>query len=289
MASVGRWLARILMGLIGIVAVAGIAIYAMSERYLTRTYPVRTVAITRPTDSVSLARGAHLARISCFGCHGDSLQGKVFFDVPMVGRIVAPNALERLTGYSDPQLAGLIRYGVRPDGTSPVIMPPKGMYHMSDADLAAIIAYLRTLPTVPTPKDLPRSSYGPVGRLGLITGQFGTATNAIDTTVARIGADTASAGSRAGEYLANMICTSCHGTNLTGDPATPSPSIVNAAGYTLPELTTLFRTSTPRNSATKLTLMAVIARTDLKYLTDDEIAAIHGYLTTLPASGVPHK
>ena len=117
-------------------------------------------------------------------------------------------------------------------------------------------------------------------------GQFKTANGYIDTTVARVGADTASMGSRHGEYLARLICTSCHGNALTGDPATPSPSIAQAYGYSLAEFTRLLRTGTPRSPERKLTLMAEVARNDLKNLTDEEIAAVHAYLRQLPTSGV---
>ena len=84
MAGPGRWLTRILLGLVGLIALALVVIYVMSERYLARTYPVREVAITLPTDSASLARGERLARLSCYGCHGETLTGTVMFEAPLV-------------------------------------------------------------------------------------------------------------------------------------------------------------------------------------------------------------
>lgn len=287
MASVGRWIGRVLLGLVGILCVAAVAIYFMSERYLARTYPFREVAVTLPTDSASLARGEHVARFSCHSCHGDSLTGQVMFDEPMIARTVAPNAVVTAAAYTDAQLAGLLRYGVRPDGTSPMVMPPNGMYHMSDADLAAVIAYLRSQPQR-TGTPLPRPSYQLIGRLGMVIGEFPTAVNMIDTTVARVGADTAAMGSRQGEYLARMICSDCHGASLTGaasGPA-PSPSLSGAHGYSLAEFMTLARTSAPRVAGTAIPNMADVATHVLRHLTDDELAAMHAYLAALPASGV---
>jgi hypothetical protein len=46
------------------------------------------------------------------------------------------------------------------------------------------------------------------------------------------------------------------------------------------------RTGTPRDPATKLTLMAEVAKTDLHNMTDDEIASVHAYLLTIGAAGV---
>ena len=79
----------------------------------------------------------------------------------------------------------------------------------------------------------------------------------------------------------------CRGAKRTGDPATPSPSIASASGYDRTQFTELLRTGTPRDPATKLTLMAEVAKATLKRLTDNEIAVIHTYLAALPQTGVP--
>ena len=285
MKTLTRWLVRILGGIVVLLVVALGVIYVLSERAMGAKYPFHEVALAPPTDSASLARGEHLARLSCYGCHGDSLRGRVMFDVPGVARLVAPNAMEKLANYTDAEFAGFMRYGVRKDGSSVFVMPPGGFWHMSDADLSALIAYVRRQPTAATPT-LPARSFRPLGRMGVAMGQFPNAFQERDTTGERIGADPAYLTTRQGEYFARMICTGCHGSRLTGDPQTPSPSIALAAGYSLPQLTTLLRTGTPRDPATKLTLMAEVAKSDLHLLTDAEIAAVHGYLASLPLSGV---
>ena len=50
---------------------------------------------------------------------------------------------------------------VRKDGTSPFVMPPPGFYHISDSDLGALIAYLRSLPVVHD--SLPANTYRILG------------------------------------------------------------------------------------------------------------------------------
>ena len=121
-----------------------------------------------------------------------------------------------------------------------------------------------------------------------MTGQFKTAVAAFDTTHERVGQDTAWATTRHGEYLSRLICTECHGINLTGSAGPPAatPSIALAAGYAAEEFKTLLRTGTPRVPTTQLTLMAETARQSLSLLTDAEIAAIYEYLKALPATGV---
>jgi mono/diheme cytochrome c family protein len=79
--------------------------------------------------------------------------GDVGFEVPGAGTVIGPNLTpDRATGlgaWSDQQVEAAIRHGVRPDGRvlSPV-MPWPEFSHMSDADVRAIIAYLRTLKPV---------------------------------------------------------------------------------------------------------------------------------------------
>ena len=282
-----RWLARIFGGLLLVVLVAVVAIHVLSNRIIHRRHAFTPHVIAVPADSASIARGERLARMRCFGCHGDSLQGRSdFFDEPMIARIVAPNVPQKLATLTDAEFAGFLRSGVRKDGTSPFVMPPPGFYHLSDADIGALLAYLRSLP-VDTVR-LPANSYRLLGRLGLALGQVETAVASFDTTQQRVGQDPAWATTRKGEYLARVICTECHGLRLTGDSAGGggTPSLAGAAGYTAEQFLTLVRSGTPREPTRQLDLMAEVALRSLKYLTDDEISAIHGYLSTLPLKGV---
>lgn len=287
-----RVLTRILAGLLAVIALAVVAIYIQSNRIINRKHAFRESPVTVPSDSVALAEGERFARMRCFGCHGDSLQGRVFFDEPRIARLVAPEVPATLATLTDAEFAGFLRSGVRKDGTSPFVMPPPGFYHISDADLGALIAYIRTLPV--RHNELPSNSYRLMGRLGVVLGQFNTAVTAYDTTMERVGEDPAWATTRKGEYIARLVCTECHGLRLTGDPGaaggeSPSPSLAGASGYTPEQFTALLRTGTPREPTTRLGLMAATARGSLKYFTDDEIAALYGYLTTLPLTGVATK
>lgn len=290
MAAVRRWIARIVIGIVALLVVAVGAVYALSERKLAQKFPVPSFALAARTDSLSIARGEHLARMSCYGCHGEGLAGTVLIDDPAFGRLIAPNVSTMIPKYTDAQLATLLRYGIRPDGSSPMLMPPAPFWHLSDDDLASVIAYVRTVPAVAN-KVEGTSRYGVVSRALLVANVFPVAAIAIDTTVPRVGADPAILGARRGEYLSRLICGDCHGATLTGssDGPAPSPSLSLALGYSLPEFTTLFREGKAREAGKAIPNMADVVKHGLHHLTDDELAAIHGYLSALPASGVKLK
>jgi mono/diheme cytochrome c family protein len=107
-------------------------------------------------------RGEYLVRgiAGCGNCHTPmGPQGPVM-DQELAGRLVenseaftaiAPNITPagRIADWSDADLARAIREGIRPDGS--LIGPPMpyAMYrNLSDSDLAAIVAFLRTVPSV---------------------------------------------------------------------------------------------------------------------------------------------
>ena len=167
----------------------------------------------RAQDAALLARGKHLLEVTgaCGNCHtpmgpqgplsGMTLAGGTVFDEPpfrAVASNITPDPDTGIGGWTDAQLARAIREGIRPDGS--LIGPPMPMtlYRgLSDRDLAAIVAFLRTVPPVRNPVErsvyrisLP-PAYGP---------PVGSVPEPADTTLAR------------GEYLANAVahCMECH-------------------------------------------------------------------------------
>ena len=167
-----RWIGIALGGLAALVIVAYAVVYVLSERVLQHTYAIPAVAISIPTDPASIAEGWRLATFrGCVGaCHGKQAEGVVMFDEPMIGRVVAPNLSAAARRYSDAQLAVAIRNGLRPDGTSMVVMPSEMLVGLTDEDLGRMIAFLKTLPAVAGPG--PSITLGPLGRIGVATGKF---------------------------------------------------------------------------------------------------------------------
>lgn len=127
--------------------------------------------VTPVLAETPVERGEYLVRgpMGCGNCHtplgpegpvaGQELAGRLVDDNPAF-TAWAPNITPggRAAGWSDAELAHAIREGLRPDGS--LIGPPMPftMYRgISDADLAAVVAFLRTLPAVEN--ETPASTY----------------------------------------------------------------------------------------------------------------------------------
>jgi mono/diheme cytochrome c family protein len=111
-----------------------------------------------------VARGRYLVEgiAGCGNCHtpkgpqgdvpGMDLAGGTVFDEPpfrAVASNITPDPETGIGRWTDAEVARAIREGIRPDGR--VIGPPMPieLYRgISDADLAAMVAYLRTVPAV---------------------------------------------------------------------------------------------------------------------------------------------
>jgi mono/diheme cytochrome c family protein len=132
-------------------------------------------ALAAQPDAALLARGTYLMNgvVACGNCHvargakGEplfdrGLSGGMVFDEPPMFKAFAPNITPDVeTGigkWTDAQLAKAIREGVRPDGS--IIGPPMPVEfyrHLSDRDLAAIVAWLRA--QAPVRNAVPKSQF----------------------------------------------------------------------------------------------------------------------------------
>lgn len=127
------------------------------------------VASSGAAGADEAGRGAYLARImDCAGCHmprgpdgapvvdAGLSGGNVGFEIPGLGIFWPPNLTPDATGlrdWTDQEVSDAIRHGVRPDGRilAPA-MPWPAYADLTDADAAALVAYLRSLPPVETPR-----------------------------------------------------------------------------------------------------------------------------------------
>jgi cytochrome c553 len=281
-----RWLRRIgivLGGAAGLLGVAAMVVYVWSERVIDRHYSLPTAMASIPQDAASIVEGRRLATVyGCMdGCHGKQGRGVLFFDVPAIARLNAPNLSVAARRYSEPQLVNIIRSGLRPDGTSVFVMPSQSFAAMTDQDVGRIVAFLKTLPPIEGPGA--HVSLGPIGRFGIITGRFKTAAQEI--AEGRTPAPARTALAERGRYLARTICTECHGAVLQGDsnPDFTSPDLRIVAAYSAGDFTRLMRTGTALGGR-ELGIMRTRAQNNLSHLTDEEIAALYEYLHTLTAN-----
>jgi mono/diheme cytochrome c family protein len=266
-----RW-AAIVVGSIVVVALA--VIYGVSEYRLHETFDIAAAPVDVPTDSAGLALGRHIfVTRGCTGCHGDNLAGEVFFDDPMIARLVAPNVTKAIRTYSDPELARLLRHGVRPNGRGVAVMPSSMFYHLDDADLGALIAYLRTLPEQKG-GDLPPTKLRILARVGLVAGQYKLEPRSIVHDAPRVAKGPEPAA--LGLYLAKTSCTECHGMKLEGGDGTPALSIV--AGYSAAEFAKLMREGVPKDGRV-MEMMTPVAKGRFSHFSDDEVGGLYAYLS----------
>jgi len=260
---------------ITLVVAVCVVVYAVSEYRLRQTFDIAATPITVPTDSAAIAAGRHIFETrGCEGCHGPGLSGKVFFDQPWLARLIAPNVPKSIRGYSDPELARLLRHGVRPNGQGVAVMPSSMFYHLDDEDLGALIAYVRTVPER-AGDPLPSNSMRLLARLGLTMGQYKVEPRNIahDTPRAPKGPDAASLG----RYIAMSSCTECHGQRLQGTPQ-GAPALVIVGGYTPSEFAKLMREGVPKDGKER-EMMSPVARSRFSHFTDEEVAALYAYLS----------
>ena len=185
------------------------------------------VGCSAPQESASapeddlLARGTYLMQgiVACGNCHTPkSPDGQPIESMELAGSFViedpgftayaaniTPDPETGIGNWSDSEIIRAIREGIRPDGTVIGMPMPFGWYRdISDRDVAAIVAYLRSVP--PVRNVVPKSEY----RVPLPP-NWGSPV----TSVPDVSRDDQLA---YGKYLANALghCTECHTPMVDG-------------------------------------------------------------------------
>jgi mono/diheme cytochrome c family protein len=215
-----KWTGIIFGGLIVLTLLAGLALYPIGMKKLTKTYPNITVeTVNIPTDADAIARGRHVATIwACTKCHGEDLSGKIITNdpitgtIPIFGTIPVSNLTSGKGGvsqsYTDTDWVRAIRHGVKPNSQAEIFMY---VSTISDQDLGDLIAYLKQIPSVD--KDLPAISYGPIVPIFPAVGIFTPAAELIDHNAPRPADPAPGETVEYGRYL-SAICAECHGAGI---------------------------------------------------------------------------
>ena len=282
-----KWIGIVLSVLIGLIIVVAVALYVSVGARLSKTYTIQPEAVTIPSDAAALERGERLAAIYCAGCHGEDYGGTAFFNDPALATVNAPNLTPGKGGasseFTDANWVLAIRHGVDPhEGKPLLVMPSKDLYYLSDADLGAIIAYMKGLP--PVDKEWDEYKFTPMAQILLGIGAFGEAIPAevIDHTGPRPVAPAAGVTTTYGGYLVKTFgCATCHGKDLSGgkDPnpaAPPAPNLTRSGELRL-------WTETDFITAVRTRVAEFMPWKDMHQMTDDELKAIWLYLNSLPA------
>jgi mono/diheme cytochrome c family protein len=217
-----KWLGVLLASLLALLVLAAGTIYGVSAARMNRSYDLGDEPVMVPTDAASVAYGRHVATVRfCLDCHGENLGGRVVVEDPMVGRIVSSNLTSGQGGvgavYTDADFERAIRNGVGPDGKPLIIMPSHEFYPLSDQDLGALIAYIRSIPAVDT--NPPSMSIAlPLRALYVLTDDINLLpAERINHAIPHPEAPPAGVTVEYGQYLA-ITCTGCHGEGLSGGP-----------------------------------------------------------------------
>ncbi len=271
-----KWVKRIALAVVGLVVIALATLYGGSEWIIRRSHGVPLAAIAVPSDGASVAEGGRLAKLfGCRSCHGLEGQGRIWNGPPaFVARIAPPAIAGKVAGYSDAELARLVRHGIKKDGTSLYVMATFSQQHIADDDMGKLIAWMRTLK--PTPRDVGWGiKWGPVGRLGVLKGEFTPSfqTGTVAQTVRP---------ANVGRYFFNTMCSECHRLyepQPAGGGSQIAPALAPmAASYDPAAFRKLLRTGVGM-SGRDLGLMKEVGTEATYALTDQEIAAIQQYLT----------
>jgi mono/diheme cytochrome c family protein len=245
-------------------------VYLASEALIERRYPLPTVA--GPASPVPIGRGEHLVHIAgCADCHGANLEGR---RMKLAGalRLWSSNLRFAAAHMSEAEFERVLRRGIAPDATGLWGMPSPDYAYMNETDVAALLAYLRSLG--PAGPERPRPAWNRAARLALLNGRIQPAPLA-----ARDAQPSLDMGPRydGGRYLARIACSECHGTDLGGSPQQGAPNLGTITLYSRPALFNLLRRGFGARGR-RVPAMHRLATVRFHFFADYEIMALYDYL-----------
>ncbi|HEY6041473.1 MAG TPA: cytochrome c [Anaerolineae bacterium] len=230
-----KWPGLILAGLLTLLLAFVSFSYGKGLLALYAPKPVAAVNITVARTPEQIARGEHIASMLCASCHTTDgnlpLSGgkDLSEDTPLpLGTIFPPNITPggKLAQLTDNDVFRILRTGVEPGGRL-TFMAAFPVHNLSDEDAVALIAYLRTAPSVQ--KENPPAVASPLMVFLLGAGVVSTEAPA---TIQPVTAPPKGVTVEYGQYVKSfMDCTGCHGPTLSKDGGMLEPP--NAANLTL--------------------------------------------------------
>lgn len=237
-----KWSGILAAGMFLLLAAVVVNAWFSSQGRLQRVYEPPEESVSVPADEASIQRGRHIFQFrGCQACHSawgyvevpggeathmqlpagqtPEMEGHVYLEDPAIGRVIASNLTPGQGGvagqYDERKWARAIRHGIRPDNTPLLFMPSTEFYFLSDEDLGALIAYIRSAP--PADNVLPASSLSLTGRLVMtyVKGITFIPAELIPHGEARPVAPERAVTAQYGEYL-TYSCKVCHGLGMSG-------------------------------------------------------------------------
>jgi mono/diheme cytochrome c family protein len=279
--------------LVVVTAAAAGVVSKLADRKLHRIVQLPPLQVTFAAVDGQLEHGEYLFKTrGCMECHGAEGAGLLLIDDKDSGFFVRTPNITRggaspARGYSDTDWVRALRHGVKPSGEPLWIMPSEDYARMTDADVGAIAAYVRSLP----PADTGGAQFGrplPI-KAAYLFGAIKDPAERIDHT-APVPKDVPDDLLARGQYIAQG-CTGCHGAQFSGGkipsapPAWPAAANLTSAAdsgmahYTSAEqFKSMLRTGKrPDGSA----VSEVMPFKSLAYMSDAELDALFAFLKSL--------
>ncbi len=294
MQKVLKWIGIVLGSLLVLILLVAAGLYLMGSARSQKTYTFPESNINLPTDAESIAYGKHRAETLCEGCHGPDLAGiNKWFDGGPLGTIDSANLTTGEGGFgreatSTEDYVRAIRHGIDPQG-KPIFMPAVvSTAYLSDQDLGAIIAYVKSVPPVDHVTN--GRQLTALANIMFALGMLPPFPVETVSHATQVSAPARGVTAEYGEYLVNINdCHVCHGKDLSGAQF-PNPTIkiitpnITPGGelgfWTEEQFITALRTGvTPSGHALDPENMPW---KNYRLFTDDELKAIWLYLQSLP-------
>lgn len=312
-------LARAFLLLVFVMTIVGGTVFGIANKRVNRVHDMAPPPIGRATDPVELERGGRLFRTNCMDCHAGApltgggqeaavrrpIGGRVTGAPSFLGEVWAPNLTADVEtgigGWTDGQLARLLRNGVGREGRYAATMPRFG--RLGDGDVAALIGFLRSAdPLVaPVKNQVPRPGLTVAGTLALAFAA-GVDTRGPPQLPMPARGTTAAYGA----YLAAAVygCVDCHTEGFVGTEEKLRSPMLLAGGqfHRSPRGEPIYSSNLTPDAATGLQgvktadELAVLLTTGMRqdglpvrppmpvfrYLSADEAAALFSYLRSVP-------
>ena len=241
-----------------------------TEAVIERRYPLPSTTVAALNDARTIARGAHLVAIAgCADCHGRNLEGRWQGDIAPLP-LWSSNLRRTAQDMDDGELERAIRYGITPAATSTWAMPSFDYTYMSEADVVAIVSYLRTLKPLGEVRPAPDLDWR--ARFAIWRGDLVPIAQRTLESSASLDPGPRYDG---GRYLARIGCSDCHDTDLTGSGA--APDLDTVARYDRSRFFALLRAGRLADGRISA-VMQREAGTRFHALYDYEIEALYDYL-----------
>jgi mono/diheme cytochrome c family protein len=164
-------------GLTLLLIIIGVSVSAMFRQHLTYNAPYPEIRASKDTAVIATGKQLVLFTKGCVYCHSPvnnidsifklgqtpSLAGARRMDTPF-GTFFSPNltpdAKTGIGNMTDAALARMFRYGVKKNGEA--VLPFMQGFNLNDAEITAVISYLRSLQ--PVENKVPEHEFSVVGK-----------------------------------------------------------------------------------------------------------------------------